>query len=247
MLHFAHASGPAGDEAELEHEIKFLLPPSRVASALACLRSLCRPDPVYPANEVHSLYYDTPGLELLYGKLNGDLYKTKVRLRWYRDGAAGNGGWGEGGSYIEVKQRFGTRRKKLRAAAPWRADRIVATSLNAPELLQVPASLGSHGRAMVGWLQPCLVVSYERRRFDDPSSGTRISVDTRLAVERVNPTRLALRPASPSPVAVLEIKNRRGELPARLVPLLALGARRSAFSKYGACFSAALFGASSGA
>lgn len=242
MLHFAHSSGPTGDEAGLEHEIKYLLPPSRIAPALACLRSLCRPDPVYPSNEVHSLYYDTPGLELLYAKLNGDLYKTKVRLRWYRDGAVGNGGWGEGGSYIEVKQRFGSRRKKLRAEAPWRADWIAATSLGHSELLEGPASLGPLGRAMVGWLQPYLVVSYERRRFDDPLSDTRISLDTNLAVERVNPGRLALRPASLSSLAVLEIKNRRGELPARLRPLLTIGSRRAAFSKYGACFSAALTG-----
>lgn len=242
MLHFAHASGPAGEEAELEHELKFLLPASRIAPALTCLSKLCRPDPKYPANEVHSLYYDTPGLELLYGKLNGDLYKTKVRLRWYRSAAADNDGWGDGGTFIEIKQRFGTRRKKIRAQAPWRADWVAGNSLGHADLLAAPASLGPAGTAMAGWLQPYLVVSYLRRRFDDPLSGSRISLDTKLAVERVNPRRLALRPASLSTVAVLEIKNRHGEVPASLDPLLTIGSSRAAFSKYGACFSAALTG-----
>lgn len=242
MFHFAHASGPAGEEADLEHEIKFLLPVTRVAPALACLNSLCRPDAKYPANEVHSLYYDTPGLELLYAKLNGDLFKTKVRLRWYRDAAFDNDGWGDGGSFIEVKQRLGTQRKKIRAPAPWRADWIAARSLATSELLDAPASLGPAGRGMVGWLQPCLVVKYLRRRFDDPLSDTRISLDTNLAVERINPRRLSLRPASVVQVAVLEIKNRRGDVPARLDPLLAIGSRSAAFSKYSTCFSAALTG-----
>lgn len=227
-------SPPAEDsEPALEHEIKFLVPPARAAAALACLRSLCRPDPVYPANHVLSLYYDTRGLDLLHDKLDSHLAKTKVRLRWYEDPATRQAG---NASFLEIKRRLGTRRAKTRRETGLSGKRIAAGPLGRRELEELPSLLTDDLPRTRGRLHPLLVVRYHRRRFDDPLSGTRISIDSRISVPRINSRLLPRRRPGRLAATVVEIKNRQGRLPAHLAPLLGLGSRLASFSKYAACF-----------
>jgi hypothetical protein len=79
-------------------------------------------------------------------------------------------------------------------------------------------------------------VVYARYRFTDGASA-RVALDTDISVVAVNPARLSCPPRADSlPWAVFEYKGQGTDLPARLRPVTRLGARRSAFSKYLACY-----------
>ncbi len=225
------------EAAGLEHELKFRLPSRHSHAALTYLSSLCRRDPKYPSNVVSSIYYDTPGLDLLGEKSESHHFKIKVRLRWYQD-AAGNAA--SEASFLELKYRYGSRRKKLRVQAPLAARWLAGTRLDHPSLRDAPLLLASLQLAPPRGLHPMLVVRYRRHRFVDPPSGSRICLDTDVRPTRVNARRVHRRNPAPLADAVLEVKNPNGELPGRLGPLLRTGVRLDSFSKYGACFESVL-------
>lgn len=225
------------DEATLEHELKLLLPQRRVPSALALLEALCRRDARFPSNVVVSIYYDTRGFDLLRDKIDSQRSKTKVRLRWYERRDA------EGPSspaFAELKYRVGSRRRKLRTQTSLGAKQLTPLPLHHPEVPDISAHLPDGVFAARWRLLPLIRVRYQRRRFVDPASQTRVSLDTQLRVDRIN--RRLLPHASPGPLepCVVEIKNRTGEIPPHLRPLLALGGRPASFSKYAAGFARAL-------
>ncbi len=221
----------------LEHELKFRLSSWHSHAMLAYLSSLCRRDPKYPQNVVSSIYYDTPGLDLLGEKSDSHLFKTKVRLRWYQDAG---GKVPNEASFLELKYRYGSRRKKLRVATDLGAGWLSRARLDHPALRDAPLLLGSQQLAPPRGLHPMLVVRYQRHRFVDPSSGSRICLDTAIGPGRVNAQRVHRRNPAPLEDAVLEVKNQSGDLPAQLRPILRAGARLDSFSKYAACFESVL-------
>jgi hypothetical protein len=221
----------------LEHEIKYVLPPPRTAPAVAALGALCRPDPSYPANYVLSLYYDNLRLDSLAEKVDSQFAKSKVRVRWYRhrDGVVD-----PGSAMLEHKVRLGTLRRKSRVPLAQPPEWLDGAELHHPALPRLPALFPSEERVPKTGLFPYLIVRYLRRRFVEPLSGSRVALDTAISVERVNRRFLGYVHPVPLDATVVEVKNRSGELPASLRSLLRLGARRASFSKYGACFRAAL-------
>jgi len=225
-----------GDSSDLEYELKFLLPPQRVPAALACLDALCRPDPIHPENVVASLYYDTRRLDSYHEKAASDLFKTKVRLRWYEEPKTGRRFHG---AFLEVKHRIGLRRRKLRVETGSGATELADLPFDHPRLCSLPGLLRSRDRSVPGGLRPLLVVSYLRRRYVDPASASRISLDIGISVPRADSGVFPHRPTRALEAAVLEVKNRRGELPPGLHSLIRVGSRLASFSKYAACVSAA--------
>jgi len=216
----------------LEHELKYVVPATVTGALLAWVPAVCLRDAVHPPAAVHTVYYDTPGLALLGEKIASDYLKAKVRVRWYADlrGAPGPA------VYAELKARIGNRRVKTRVALP--VDGAAA------------AGRPLHDRAWVDWLRPLaessgflpaplapvLALRYVRHRFVDPRTSSRLTVDEAIAVDRVNPLRLHGRSNARLPVAVVEYKGRHVDLPRHLAALLRFEARRSAFSKYLACW-----------
>jgi hypothetical protein len=85
-------------------------------------------------------------------------------------------------------------------------------------------------------LAPVMRLAYARHRFVDPR-GARISLDSDIGVQAVNPARLHA-PARRGSLAysILEYKGHGPQLPAHLAPMTRLGARRTSFSKYLACY-----------
>ncbi|MGH9371248.1 MAG: VTC domain-containing protein [Vicinamibacterales bacterium] len=219
----------AASDAELERELKFLLPGARSASALPLLRLVCRPDPKYPSTIVSTIYYDTPGLQLLSEKLDSDFLKVKVRLRWY---APGPGREGAGASFLEIKSRVGSLRTKARVETPLQAAWLDRASLEARELLDVLELVRPLGITVPAPLMPALLVRYARHRFVEPVSGTRVSLDTDIESPRARRGLFRGAAAARIPGAVLEVKGTTPELPRALRPLVHLGARRASFSKY---------------
>lgn len=216
-------------EVSLEHELKLLLPAGRLPTALTLVRALCRQDPRHPANFVVSIYYDTRGFDLLQDKIDSQRVKTKVRLRWYEEL---NGAPASFASYAELKYRLGSRRRKIRTQTTVPAREIRDLPLHHRDQPDISAHLPTGVFTAPHRLLPCVAVRYQRRRFIDPLSRTRISFDSGLSVHNVNPRLLPNGSPSRLETVVIELKNTSGEIPARLRGLLRCGARLTSFSKY---------------
>ena len=213
---------------ELERELKFVLPAARVEMAHRWLAMTCKPDGRFPDAIVHTVYYDTPGFASLHEKLNSDYLKLKVRVRWY----ASPGAPGTGVAFVEAKRRVGNRRDKVRVALPFTADELDGRRLDDPVFQTLPARLSDVGIVLRSDWQPMLALQYRRRRFVDPATGFRLSLDSDIAATRVNHRFLFMRHLGPLPVGVLEVKGHADELPAHLRPLLHMGLRKQSLSKY---------------
>jgi hypothetical protein len=226
----------SADQIEsLEFERKYLLPPSAVAAAAACLSTFCQKDARYPTGIVQSIYFDTPGLRLLQEKANSDLYKTKVRLRWYEDPATHLAGKF---SFLEVKRRVGVRRLKWRREHELPGSLLGSMELSDPRLAAVVDEIEFDPSVAVAGLRPTVRVAYLRDRWRDPLTGARICLDRSIRAPKVNRRLLTGPTGGVLPVAVLEIKNSSGTVPPGLRFLAPLGAQIASFSKYSECFDA---------
>jgi hypothetical protein len=220
----------------LEFERKFLIPRSRAAAARDCLGAYCSIHERNAESIVSSIYFDTPTLRLLGEKVDSDLYKTKIRLRWYEDVQRGPV---ETSSFLEVKSRVGTRRAKWRRRIDLSATELNRISFTDPALFDVLGRLEHDPTVAPQGLEPVLVVRYLRHRFRHRVSGSRIALDQRIEMPRFNTRFLPAARPDALPVTVLEIKNASGTPPANLPFLPALKAQSTSFSKYHACFTAA--------
>lgn len=216
--------GPAADEREL----KFTLPAGRAHLARRRLDNVCRRDPEFPSAIVWTIYYDTPALASLGEKINSDYLKRKIRVRWYAD----LDGSVSGPAFVEAKLRTGTRREKVRARLPYSAAEVAQWDLLDPRLSGLPLLLREGGVLHQQAWQPMMLLRYRRDRFIEPITRSRVSLDSEISGEAVNPRFVSAPDLSPLATSVLEIKGDRDELPAALRPLLALGLQKNSFSKF---------------
>jgi hypothetical protein len=210
-----------------ERELKFTMPAARAQLARRRLETLCRRDPEFPSAIVWTIYYDTPALVSLGEKVNSDYLKRKIRVRWYSDLE----GRVTGPAFVEAKLRVGTLRSKARARLPYPADEVARWDLQDTRLRRLPLLLRDQGVLGQDPWQPMMLLRYRRDRFIEPLTQSRVSLDAEIAAVRVNPRFLSVIDPSPLATAVLEVKGGSEELPAVLRPLLALGSRKSSFSK----------------
>jgi hypothetical protein len=215
-------------ERSPERELKYVLPVGKARLARSIVAAFCPPDTEHPAATVSTVYYDTPDLELLSEKINSDYLKTKVRLRWYQPTR------GATTAFLEVKSRVGTLRHKVRVETPVSADVAAALPLDHPALLEVLDLARPLGVSIPPRLYPAVLLRYERHRFVERVSGSRVSVDADIEAVRGNPRLVGNAFNYRIPHAVVEIKGGGDDLPRALMPLVRLGARRASFSKYAA-------------
>ena len=217
------------EESIGEHELKFVLPEARAATALAWMQRVCRRDPSHPVSTVWTVYYDTPGLTRLAEKLNSDYLKSKVRLRWYDEP-----GETSGGVHLEVKERIGALRRKVREPVELNAGDLEHLPLHSPVFQDVLVRLRPLGFDPAA-LRPVILIRYERHRFID-ATGARASLDRSLRIVRVNAQAVPRVAPLPVGMAVVEIKGREQQLPRGLEGLLRLGLRQTSFSKFAVCY-----------
>jgi hypothetical protein len=225
----AQAASPPQPELEL----KYFLPGSHAPFVRRWLDGVVQRERLYPPALVITTYYDTPGLDLLEEKINSDHLKTKVRVRWYSplDGAPG-----DGPVFVECKRREGATRDKRRVVARVGSEHLSRLPLSAPDWALLLADLRGDVWGLPPDLAPVMRLAYARHRFVDPR-GARISLDTDIAVQAVNPARLHAPARRGSlPHSIFEFKGHGPELPAHLAPVTRFGARRTSFSKYLACY-----------
>jgi hypothetical protein len=214
-------------------EKKYQFAGSQESTLLAWLEGCLSPDPLYPFGLISSLYYDTPDLKL-YGETRNNHYaRTKVRLRWYGC-LEGKASEDKVCCYLEVKQKFGSTRRKGRIPVEVSVRQLSLNPFLDPTLL----SLGNRAREFTPLpahsLVPMLLIQYERRRFVDPLAGCRASLDTKIRCVRTNPTFVPGLPSVELTPGVLEVKGQNADLLASLEPISSLLTDRG-FSKYVQC------------
>jgi len=216
-----------------EHETKFSLPNYRAAVLSSWLSKRCQPDPSYSVGIISSIYFDTAELKFLREKINSDHLKSKVRLRWYSDHLTGVA---DPATFLEVKYKIGSARKKTRIKTDICAHDVLATSLNNPSLMNIPRAGLAHDVLFPAALHPVFQLNYLRHRFIDPLSGARLAVDSNIHISRVNNRMIQRYKPTPLPEAVFELKDSKNDLPEWLHQLTALGCRKNSFSKYSNCY-----------
>ncbi len=216
----------------LQRELKYVFPNSRSRLFREWLDRRCRPDPVFAAGRISSIYFDMRGNVLLDEKVNSDYLKTKVRLRWYGDWATGEP---SGAVYLEVKQRIGSSRKKYRRRLDWMAETTARLTLEDVRLLEVNRLAAEAGFRFGGPLFPVACLEYRRRRYVEAATGTRICLDHDIRPVRVHGQWGRAAHGLPISEGVFEVKGATERLPATLHPLIALGCRRQSFSKFQQC------------
>ena len=225
---------PRPDFAEHDGSIeqKFLFEASAKDLLMDWLEFRLVRDPEYYFGPIISLYYDTPALRF-YGEVcNGDYLKTKVRLRWYQ--AVFPPQQPVANCFLEIKQKFGARRHKRRRPLALHPSCLSGDLFSHPAILASPEAAPELHVIAPGLLVPLLVVEYERFRFIDPHSGSRIALDTRITCSRANSGYLTPRAPVTLAAGVLEVKGALDSLPDCLRPMQRHLRKRS-FSKYARC------------
>ena len=214
-------------------ERKLLVDPKRLGLIRAWLAHACAPAPAYPVGQVSSCYYDTPDMDEYFASADGDLYKHKVRLRWYGSVA----GDGNAIAFVELKSKQGAETAKRRAPLT-----VPALAL-ADEEFGVVLPRETLTRYLLGFghrppldLRPTVVVTYHRYRFVDRQSQMTLSLDSSIRAWLPGAARCS-RPVQLG-VAVVELKGRTVALPPLLRPLARFAPVWSAFTKYGAAIEA---------
>lgn len=218
---------------ENRHELKFVVNNSAAHIIARWLNCRCLPDPEFPAGIVSSIYYDTTDWRFLREKFNSDYLKTKIRLRWYSDIDTEEAG---DVSYIEAKFKIGSRRDKIRVKTDVAGDWLNGVNLENKKLLRIPDMLRTKGVIVAGHLMPIFKINYKRRRFIEPVTGARLSLDCDISSPCVNHRVMPRANPFQLKTAVFELKGVLTELPEVLHQLMALGCRKQSFSKYGFCY-----------
>ena len=225
-------TNPSADPMAFRTEKKYVLYARQALLAEAVLKAYCLPDPAFARASVHSVYYDTLDLQYLAEKIDSTYLKAKVRLRWYGD-------WDfrpdPGPAFLEAKIKEGWKQQKIRVQVEYDGRTLSALPLNTPEISGLPSRLAELGVGLPLALRPAFTISYRRMRFVDPMTGTRLALDQAIHVSKINLPCLGSEKRT-LPMVVIETKGSLDTLPAYLAPLVAMGLKPEAFSKYLSCY-----------
>jgi VTC domain-containing protein len=222
--------GLAGNETDIEQ--KFLFNATKQSLLLDWLDCQFVRDPEFYFSPILSLYYDTPSLSCYDEARNGDYLKTKIRLRWYQREIPAK--QERLSCFFEIKRKVGAHRQKQRKALNLDPQSLSGDLFSDPALRGLPEAIPEWRLLVRGALVPLLVIEYERFRFVEPHSRTRVSVDTGIVCRRANSAYLAAPLPIRMEVGVLEVKGPQDTLPRSLRPM-ERHLRKQSFSKYAHC------------
>ncbi len=216
----------------LRHEVKYILPLSKVNICRSYLDHSCAYDPAFYENTIKSVYFDTFTLSLLKQKDNSIYYKYKVRLRWYeeKDGSLSKNAW------LEIKKKFGTRTLKKRIKIDLDVNDLNKEPLKIAEKLNLSDYFLDEGFSEFHGIIPVCCIQYKRCRYIDMMQGLRISVDYNIEATDIS-EKISLKGYSGfAPNAVVEVKGAGArQLSKVLYKITDLGGRKNSFSKYEIC------------
>jgi hypothetical protein len=222
-----------GKTNSVDYELKFVFNNPISHLILDYIRSRCLPDPLFPYGVVSSIYFDTRNWRLLGEKINSDYFKCKYRIRWYSEFE--HGGFGEF-SFIEIKKKIGTTRKKKRIKSSIPGKFLDNADLNSEVFFNIASILKADGEIFNDNLFPVFQISYKRWRFVEPITGTRLCIDCDISAPKVNELIFPMTTPLFLNNGVLEIKGSLDELPNPLHKIELLSCRKESFSKYQHCY-----------
>lgn len=215
-------------------ERKFFVPPAKMPFARSLLSHICLRDGKYPRGIINSLYFDTPDLDHFQKSDDGNYERNKIRIRWYDNPSDQQA---DVPVYLELKSKkvFASRKQRKKILVPSeRLNRIRAnnTIINGN---MISATLSAFGYFSDKHLLPVILIAYERFRFTEILTGTRVSFDWRinssLTVQSLGHRRASLMLEG----GIIEIKGPSMEIPKSLHSLSILGIDWTRFSKYAGC------------
>lgn len=230
-------SQPALSASE-RFERKFYLPSSAIPFASHLLAHCCPADRRYARGTIHSVYYDTADLDYYDESEQGQRVRNKVRIRWYdypQDADTVP-------VFIELKSKNGFAGSKQRKEQPVPAQRLIPSALRDGPLsyTQLFNTLAEFDYQPHTQLHPMLLITYQRLRFVEPLTGSRISLDWNIRSTIVYPLLNRGEQSLSMEGAVIEIKGRSAEIPMTLRSLHLLDTDWSRYSKYATCMQSQL-------
>jgi hypothetical protein len=215
-------------------ERKFFVPPTKIHFARSLLSHICLRDSKYPQGIINSLYFDTSDLDHFQKSDDGNYEREKIRIRWYD-----NPGDQQAGvpAYLELKSKkgFTSRKKRRKILVP--AERLKSIRANNTIVSRriISGTLSEFGYLEDKYLLPIILISYERFRFTEILTGTRVSFDWRISSLLANPSLGHSQASLMLEGGIIEIKGTSMKIPKSLHPLSILGIDWTRFSKYAGC------------
>jgi hypothetical protein len=228
---------PAAKKPRQRFERKFVIRPTDIPMALAFLRQVCRTDKEYPQDRVNSLYFDTADLDQYERSASGEYRKNKVRIRWYDSDNVEKGGKP---IYLELKSRegFASNKQRHKFNVPLRSLKPEKLSYGILDYSTIIEMLATFKRFLENPIKPIIFISYQRYRFTEVQTGTRVCLDSDIRASVVAPELGRYGNEIRLADGVLEVKGPSIELPLTLRYMKQLDADWSRFSKYGGCLEA---------
>ena len=224
----------AHDQKWERFERKFYVTPEKMAFARSLLSQLCLKDDKYPHGIINSLYFDTPDLDLYQKSDDGSYKRDKIRIRWYDKPDPDQQ---EVPVYLELKSKKGYASKKYRRRALAPVERLCKMQAGNAiiDFNVMSLTLSEFGYFSEEPLLPVILISYERYRFVEIMTGTRLSLDFKIRSTLVIPGAENSRPDLMLEGGIIEIKGPSMSIPASLRSLNFLDTDWSRFSKYASC------------
>jgi SPX domain protein involved in polyphosphate accumulation len=162
-------------------ELKYVLPWSKCERVIADLTHHIPPDTHDGAKgyRLVSLYYDSPGYDFFWAKVEGIRFRRKVRLRVY----AGEDVSQAKDCMVEIKQRINRTVQKRRLVLPIAdAERLCAGEYNPTGLNPLDQQVADEVSYLVRvkHLRPAAITAYHRRAYEGThrNAGMRVTFDT---------------------------------------------------------------------
>lgn len=168
------------------YELKYIIPVALRDKLIEDILKNAEPDPYsgmdgYP---LVSLYYDSPGLDCFWNKIEGIKFRRKLRLRIYPANPIENTTKG----MVEIKQRINRTVQKKRLKMPLDEAHILCTTGQMPpdfEMDEMDEQVVGEVQFMVKslHLEPTCITAYHRQAFmgSKYESGLRITFDTNVS------------------------------------------------------------------
>ncbi|NNF50172.1 MAG: VTC domain-containing protein [Woeseiaceae bacterium] len=190
-------------------------------------------DPRFPSSKISSIYFDDYSMSSYRAKRNSEFTKSKLRLRWYDTGNT-NSRNDRRECFLELKSKTGPSTTKSRVPAKVPRELLLQPFSRDSSLRRTLAEPAAALDGTYSLATPVVLIAYERRRYIDPDSGSRVAIDTSIqAFGNETVSWIATR-HSTLDVGVVEIKGDQRVLPRPLQSISSFFFRES-FSKYARC------------
>ncbi len=216
-----------------DRELKYIFDENVKESLLTELKFKCADDSEYEYNTINSIYFDTVDHLLAMEKASSDYFKSKVRIRWYTYPNNET----KSKLYLEFKRKIGSTREKKRILLPYNYNecQLLLADGILPEYIRKQISLFCPELVSLN-LKPMMVISYNRHRFVEPFTNSRVACDSEIRARSFSVNSGYVHTSIRLNNIVLEIKGKGDVLPTCLRSLSVKGLKKAAFSKYYECF-----------